>query len=104
MNYIARYYIKEKDNKKEPIIQNLKNHLLEVALLAESFGMKINCPMFMKLAGLIHDIGKFGEIFQSYIINKMEIEISSQDKVFFLSKEKVDHGVYGGKYSKRYKR
>lgn len=98
MEYIARYYVREEGNRKKVIRQGLKDHLRGVSLLAESFGTKVHCSKFMRLAGVLHDMGKYCPSFQNYITNAMKAETSSNGEAPATTKEKVDHGVYGAKF------
>ncbi|MCP1102031.1 CRISPR-associated endonuclease/helicase Cas3 [Aequitasia blattaphilus] len=91
--FIARFVIDEHDNNKTIIIQPLRNHLVEVATLAGSFGRRVSVEKFMYLAGLLHDMGKFSEEFSIYIKGKLQEREIERD-----SEKGSDHGVYGAKF------
>ncbi len=53
MRYIARF----SDETFE--IQELREHINNVAVLASSYGEKVKMPNLSYLAGLLHDMGKY---------------------------------------------
>lgn len=59
--YQARFRLQ--DGKQQP----LREHILGVASLSESFGAKLNLSQTMRLAGLLHDMGKYDQQFQDFI-------------------------------------
>lgn len=91
MRYIARF----SDETFE--IQELREHINNVAVLASSYGAKVAMPKLTYLAGLLHDMGKYSRKFQS-MINKALDEAIEGGEVEKKAKEKVDHGVFGAKY------
>ncbi|MCD1261223.1 CRISPR-associated helicase Cas3' [Paenibacillus athensensis] len=62
MTYIA--HIRASDKK----IQSVEEHLRGVQKLAEVYGEKIGVKYVAGLAGMLHDMGKYTEAFQTYII------------------------------------
>ena len=83
--YIARF------NESEGSVETLKGHLLNVSFFGEKFGLRSATPQFLKLAGLLHDIGKYTDEFQGYITRKIE-----ENKSKVKSEEKgPDHGEIG---------
>jgi CRISPR-associated endonuclease/helicase Cas3 len=60
--------------------QALAEHLLNVAHLAESFGAQLGVAKAARLAGLLHDLGKYTPEFQARLAG---------------SKERVDHSTAG---------
>jgi len=86
MVFIA--HIRERDRK----IQAIKNHLLGVKQLAEKFGEKLDLKHMAGLAGLLHDLGKYTDIFQSYIY-KAVFELEEAE----IRRGEVDHATAGGK-------
>ena len=91
--YQARFRLR--DGKQQP----LREHILGVASLAESFGAKLNLSHTMRLAGLLHDMGKYDQQFQDFI--EGERQRAKQTPKQYLSQKRksdFDHGVYGAKY------
>ncbi|WP_110926330.1 CRISPR-associated helicase Cas3' [Bacillus massiliglaciei] len=86
MEYIA--HIRESDQQ----IQTVREHLLEVKELAESFGEKIGIPHITGLAGLLHDMGKYTNEFKEYILEAVNNPSPSSPK-----RGSVDHSTAGGK-------
>ncbi len=54
---------------KEGNRQYLEEHLANVANLAARFGAECGCAEWARLAGLWHDLGKYSEEFQQYILS-----------------------------------
>lgn len=82
------------DNEWQPLLE----HLLGVAALAKQFGGKLNLGKLGELIGLLHDLGKYSNAFQTYL--KSAIGALNQDEdedwVDFASlKGKVDHSTAG---------
>jgi len=86
MNYIA--HVRESDK----AIQPLKAHLLGVQRLAEQYGLKLGLKHVAGLAGLLHDMGKYSNLFQAYI-RAVAIQAESSDQ----KRGDVDHSTAGGK-------
>jgi len=86
MNYIA--HVRESDK----AIQPLKAHLLGVQRLAEQYGLKLGLKHVAGLAGLLHDLGKYSNLFQAYI-RAVAIQAESSDQ----KRGDVDHSTAGGK-------
>jgi CRISPR-associated endonuclease/helicase Cas3 len=59
--FIAHY----RESDKEP--QTVKGHLFEVKKLAESYGSELNVSHITGLAGMLHDLGKYTDVFQKYL-------------------------------------
>jgi len=85
MGYIA--HIRESDGQ----IQTVKEHLLGVRALAESFGDKLGVRHIAGLAGGLHDLGKYTEEFKEYIL----AAVNNPDAP--PKKGSVDHSTAGGK-------
>lgn len=84
MKYIAHFREHTKDD------QELKVHLLQTAELCGNFGKKLNLYACCYLAGLLHDMGKYSDKFQSYI----RLAKESPDNVV---RGSVDHSTAGGR-------
>lgn len=91
MEYLA--HIRKKDGEK----QSLLKHLTGVAEKASTFASKIGLAQQGELIGLLHDLGKYSEVFQSYLksaggkINPDEDDyIDSQGM-----RGKIDHSTAG---------
>lgn len=83
--YFAHY--READHKP----QSVKEHLIAVKNLAESFGEPVGVKHITGLAGVLHDIGKYTDRFQDYLyqaVFKPESNVRRGD---------VDHSSAGGK-------
>jgi len=65
----------------------LKDHLLRVATKAEKFAKVFGGDSEAKVAGLLHDLGKFRDEFQSYLRNERESSVDTH------------HAVYGAAHS-----
>ena len=50
--------------------QPLRDHLHNVAALAGRFGAKFEAGQLARLAGILHDLGKYSEAFQAYITGR----------------------------------
>lgn len=83
--YIAHY--RETDRS----AQTVKTHLLEVKRLAESYGAELGVKHITGLAGLLHDLGKYTQEFQSYLRQAVFHPESAPRR------GSVDHASAGGK-------
>ena len=84
MDYIAHFREESKED------QLLKDHLIGVAELARYFGKDLKLSVCCYLAGLLHDMGKYSDVFQRYI-NLAKI---NPDQAI---RGSVDHSTAGGK-------
>lgn len=77
--------------------QSLEEHLLGVAEIAKKLASKIGLEPQGELIGLLHDLGKYSNEFQSYL--KSAVGLINQDKDEFVDaqglKGKVDHSTAG---------
>ncbi|MFC4598225.1 CRISPR-associated helicase Cas3' [Cohnella hongkongensis] len=85
MAYIA--HIREADQ----AVQTVKEHLLEVKELAERYGVKIGVKHIAGLAGMLHDLGKYANAFQTYI-REAALNPNGSPR-----RGEVDHSTAGGK-------
>ncbi|WP_172250196.1 CRISPR-associated helicase Cas3' [Saccharibacillus deserti] len=86
MKYIA--HIRQSDKEE----QLLANHLIRVRDSAEQIGSRIGAAHIAGLAGLLHDLGKYAEAFQTYIREA----VYSPDLA--PKRGSVDHSTAGGKW------
>lgn len=93
MRYMARFRSSDLQ------IQPLEYHINHVAEIAKIFAKKAYLTKTMELAGYLHDMGKYADEFQEYILS--EYERAQKDKEDYLRQRHssdFDHGVYGAKY------
>ncbi|MED4473885.1 MULTISPECIES: CRISPR-associated helicase Cas3' [Bacillaceae] len=86
MVYIA--HVRESDKE----IQTVSEHLNGVKHLAEVFGGKLGLTHVAGLAGLLHDLGKYTDIFQKYIK-----QVAFHPETAEIKRGEVDHSTAGGK-------
>lgn len=82
-------HIKKRDSELE--IQSLENHLNGTAELCKGFVSKFENPELGEILGLFHDLGKYSDAFQKYIMNAATTE---SDEI----RGKVDHSSAGAIY------
>lgn len=77
--------------------QYLDEHLFGVANLARSFATKIGCGFAGELQGLVHDLGKYGDHFASYLRSAAGLlEPDADDYVNpATNKGRIDHSTAG---------
>lgn len=77
--------------------QCLGDHLLGVAAKAKKLAVKLNLASQGELIGLLHDLGKYSDAFQTYL--KSAVGLINQDEDEFVDasglKGKVDHSTAG---------
>ncbi len=66
-NMMSVYYAHSENSRKEK--HSLSKHLHQTAKFAESFACQENYKPIFKIAGLLHDLGKYQLAFQSYLEN-----------------------------------
>ncbi|UTR16909.1 CRISPR-associated helicase Cas3' [Salipaludibacillus sp. LMS25] len=81
-------HVRESDKK----VQTLKEHLLEAKQLAECLGAKLGLKHVAGLAGLLHDLGKYSDRFQTYLYQA----VWEPEKTTF-KRGDVDHATAGGR-------
>ena len=82
-------------------IQEVLNHLLEVAQLSRQFASKIGVPDLGELLGLLHDFGKYSRAFQDYIKSATGILNPDIDEDYvgaMALKGKIDHSTAGAQW------
>lgn len=84
--YIA--HIRDRDKAK----QSVKEHLRETQFLAEWYGTKLNLKHVAGLAGLLHDLGKYSDVFQTYLYQA----VFEPERATYKRGE-VDHATAGGR-------
>lgn len=79
------------------IAQTVREHLNGCATLARSFTGKIGLPSFGELAGLLHDIGKYSDAFQLYLLSAVGKIDPDDDEYTDVKgmKGKIDHSSAG---------
>ena len=85
------------DNK----IQTVYEHLEGVAALSKKFAEKVDLPEAGMLLGLLHDIGKYSQLFQTYIQSGTGILNPDIDDEYINSKAlkgKIDHSTAGAQW------
>lgn len=88
--YIAHYLEPDKT------AQSVRDHLQEAAELASLFAGKVGLESLGKLAGILHDFGKYSKDFQVYIrsaAGKLDPDAEPVDAVAL--KGKIDHSTAG---------
>ncbi len=76
--------------------QGLAEHLLAVAELAESFGRRLGIGRAARLAGLLHDLGKYNPDFQSYIAGRgSSVDHSTAGAAIVRGRLSGDDGIIG---------
>lgn len=63
-------------------VQSVKEHLVNTANLSAAFAAEFGCGELAYACGLLHDVGKYSDAFQSRITHK--------------SSQSVDHATAGG--------
>lgn len=72
--------------------QKLDKHLLEVSQLTSKFAKIFGADEFGRVAGLLHDFGKYTKAFQDYLENNKKYEKIRRGKII--------HSLQGAKYIK----
>lgn len=78
----------------------LSDHLQEVAALAAGFSTKLGIPCAGELIGLLHDLGKFSNEFQTYIRSAVGLVNCDEDEYVDAGslRGKIDHSSAGAQY------
>ncbi len=72
-------------------IQTVEEHLIDVRSLCEKFAGEIGAKHLAGLAGMLHDVGKYAQTFQDYIIEAVKNPDNPPRR------GEVDHSTAGGK-------
>jgi len=94
MEYISHF--RERDNQIQT--QTVFEHCKKVSEYCAFSGESIGISNLAKLAGIVHDMGKFSDGFQEYLNEAIK---QTQNKTYDIWKkeaEKVDHGIFGAMY------
>ena len=95
MSKIITYIAHQRQSDKA--VQSLESHLLDVSDIAKSLAAKIGLKDQGELIGLLHDLGKYSDEFQTYL--KSAVGLIDQDEDDFVDakglKGKVDHSTSG---------
>ena len=78
--------------------QPLDDHLIGVATLAKNFAAKLGLAEVGELLGLLHDLGKYSQAFQSYLKSAIGVLNQDEDEDWVDAaslKGKVDHSTAG---------
>ena len=81
--------------------QSLFDHLTGTAKIAKQLADKIGLPLCGELIGLVHDLGKYSEAFQTYIKSATGIYNPDADDQYVDAKGlkgKIDHSTAGGQW------
>lgn len=82
-------------------IQSVKDHLNGVACISGKHAAKIGLAEAGELLGLLHDMGKYSELFQLYIQSSTELLNPDIDDEFIEAasfKGKIDHSTAGAQW------
>ena len=88
-------------NKKNGKSQALSTHLAEVSALCTGYAEKLNLPRSAELIGLLHDLGKYSDEFQSYIksaVGLLDQDVDEEAVDPLERKGKVDHSTAGAQW------
>lgn len=78
----------------------VSDHLVGTARLCSRFAEKAGFPLLGELMGLLHDVGKYSDAFQSYLMSA-EGKIEPDDEEYVdatRAKGKIDHSTAGAQY------
>lgn len=90
-------HLRESDSAK----QTVGSHLMEVANICSKFTYKIGIPDAGLLLGLLHDLGKYSQDFQTYIKSATNLLNSDVDNEYVDAeglKGKIDHSTAGAQW------
>lgn len=86
--------------RKEGTVQELADHLLAVSSLASEYSKKIEMTDFGYISGLLHDYGKYNDLFQRYLESGAGNLKNGDSRYvdFKRLKGKIDHSTAGSQY------
>lgn len=86
--------------RKDGIVQELADHLFAVSSLASEYSKKIGMTDFGYITGLLHDYGKYNDLFQRYLESGTgNLKKGDPRYVDFMRlKGKIDHSTAGSQY------
>lgn len=88
--------------RKEGEVQPLLVHLFEVSKLSKEFASKIGLGEYGELIGLLHDLGKYSDLFQAYIRSSEGFNNQDNDDIESINykdlKGKIDHSTSGAQW------
>jgi CRISPR-associated endonuclease/helicase Cas3 len=92
----TRQYVAHR-RKADGAVQSLEKHLVGVSEIAKTFAMKVGLGMQGEVIGLLHDLGKYSDEFQTYL--QSAVGLINPDEDEFVDAEglkgKVDHSTAG---------
>jgi len=93
-----KYYAHSKEGRPVEEWQELDEHLRGVAERARQVAGKIGLGNMGELIGLLHDLGKYSEAFQSYLKVADGINEADEDECAEIAvvKGRIDHSTAGG--------
>ena len=94
-NFIA--HVRESDK----TVQTVSEHLFAVAELSKQFADKLETPEAGEAIGLIHDLGKYSQCFQKYLLSAvghLNPDIDDDFVDFKAFKGKIDHSTAGSQW------
>lgn len=81
--------------------QRLEDHLDGVALLAKQFASKLGLASHGEILGLLHDFGKYSQVFQAYLKSAVGLLERDQDADWVDAdslRGKIDHSTAGAQF------
>ena len=81
--------------------QSVEEHLFAVAELSKIFARKIGLEVAGELIGLVHDVGKFSDLFQRYLLSavgELNEDVDDDFIEFENYKGKIDHSTAGAQW------
>lgn len=94
-NFLA--HVRQSDS----VVQSVEEHLLSVSQLAKTFANKIDVAPAGELIGLVHDLGKYSQCFQKYLLSavgKLDPDADDDFVNFKEFKGKIDHSSAGSQW------